>query len=663
MTLPIRKVVLLKHGVGYFERQGKIDGDANVDLHFRTDEMNDVLKSLTTLDLGEGIISSISYESTKPIEKQLEDVAVRLPEKNALTGLLTQVKGARVAVESGKRTVEGTVVGTETVTRRDREEVITHEQLALLVDGSDLETFDLLEVKRVRFLDDSLKQDLQHLLDILITAKKKDLKRLTIFARGTGEREIVVSYVVETPVWKTSYRMLLGTEKPLVQGWALVDNIQDEDWNDVALSLVAGLPISFVHDLYSPRYKRRPVVRVKEEEAYAPPELEAGIPKMAEEPWEDDADEEMNGMLSSVVDAPMGGAMPMARAAAAPRRRGRSEARAASVKVQTRAVEVGDLFQYRIENPVTVKRGQSALVPILQEPFGGKRVAIYNPEVREKNPMSAILFENTTGMTLEGGPVTVLEEEEYVGEAMLETMKPDEERLVPFSVELGCVITLDHKSDNRQFHRAQIANGYLYLYRYRIERKLYRIHNKLDRELDLFLDHRFNSTWDLEDTAEPVETTESFYRFRMTVPPKKVHDFEVKERGDTHETHALQHVDSTQIQFWLEQRYIDRKTTAVLEELHAMNLRASELNIRIEALEAEVQEIFRNQERLRKNLQALGTTQDEKGLRERYVQELSTEEDKLKEHRSELRRLKKSKQEAEEDLRTRLAELRFDAKL
>ena len=87
--LPIKKIVLYKHGVGYFERQDRISGDATIDLQFKAAEMNDVLKSHTVLDLGDGLISSISYESTKPLEKQLEEIAIRPPDENSLTGLIT----------------------------------------------------------------------------------------------------------------------------------------------------------------------------------------------------------------------------------------------------------------------------------------------------------------------------------------------------------------------------------------------------------------------------------------------------------------------------------------------------------------------------------------------------------------------------------------------
>lgn len=653
--LPIRKVVLYKHGVGYFERVGGIDGDTSVDLHFKAAEMNDVLKSLTTLDLADGLIASISYESTKPIEKQLEDISIRLTDQNSLTDLLAQAKGARVVVNLGTKKVEGTIIGIETVTRNDGELTLTSNRLVLLVDGEALQSYDLLDISSTVFLDESLRKDLQHLLSTLISAKKKDRKKLTIFAKGNGKREIHASYVVETPIWKTSYRVLLGNDKPLIQGWALVDNTQDEDWENVALTLVAGLPVSFIYDLYSPRYKRRPVVRIQEEEAYAPPILE-----QAEEGFADDESFPAGMMMSeSAVPAAAPALLRKKSAKISPNR----SAAAKPEPVQTRTVEVGDLFHYEIENPITVKRGQSALVPILQKTFDGKRVAIYNSEIREKNPMSAILFKNITGMTLEGGPMTILEEENYVGESMLDTMKPDEERIIPYSVELGCIISIDYSRNFTAYHLSRILHGTLHLYRYVIQIRTYIINNKGDKKLDLFLEHRFNQGWELVETAMPVERTENFYRFRMEIPPKQTTKFTAKEKGDTSETFSIQNVNRETVRVWLESKYISNTVSDNLHELAELNEEVEKFNRQIDALETEIKAVFQDQERLRDNLKSLGSSENERGLRERYVSEMSKDEDKLRDCRDEIRKLKIEKDKVEKKLRDRIEALQFEHKL
>lgn len=662
MVLPITRVVLYKHGVGCFERRGPVTGTCSVDLHFKASEMNDVLKSLTTLDLGSGRISSISYESVKPVERQLEDVAVRLGDSDAVSGLLNQVKGARVSVEIGGKTVEGTVLGIEHTTRKEGDTLVYVPRLALLVGGASVQSFELTELKGITLGDEALRKDLAHLLDILIASKKKDLKRLTIFAHGEGTRDLAATYIIETPVWKTSYRLLCtsGEEKPLLQGWALVDNTQDEDWEDVRLTLVAGLPISFVHDLYAPRYKRRPVVEVKEEAAYAPPMLESAVEMLDDEPSYGAAGFGPPGMAP-----PPRPAAPPAMAAPAPISGAMIRQRAiASAPVQTRTVEVGDLFQYEIENPVTVRRGQSALVPILQAEIKGRRVAVYNPDVRAKNPMSAVLLTNTSGATLEGGPLTVMEDASYVGEAMLDTLKPGEERLVPFSVELGCVITVDPASEITNVMHSRIGSGFLYLTRYRVERRVYVVTVKGERPLELFLDHRFTPGWELlesETGQKPVERTDSFYRFRIEAPGGKTTRFVVVERGEQTETRALTQTGRDDLSVWLTNRWIDEQARLVLGSLIDLREQTNELARKIQQREQSIADIFQNQERLRQNLAALGSTQDERGLRERYVGEMSQEEDRLKELREEVRRDKTLKESLEHDLRARLATLTFQS--
>jgi hypothetical protein len=650
--LPIRRVVLFKHGIGFFEREVEVDGDQSLDLHFKASEMNDVLKSLTVLDLGQGHIASIGYESTAPLDKRLEDIAIRLPEGTALTGLLDQVKGARVRCQIAGESIEGLIAGIETSWQRRGEQAVQTHHLVLWVDGESLRLFDLLEIRSLTFADESLKQDLGHLLDVLISGKKKDLKKLTIFARGNGRRAVNASYVVETPVWKTSYRILLGGEQPVIQGWALVDNTQDEDWDDVSLSLVSGLPVSFVHDLYSPRYQRRPVVEVVNEQAYAPPMLQAG---MAFEPGEREL--QARGARPVAAPAAMRHAPPPPPAAAMPR----SEAMARSARVETRVEQVGDLFEYRIARPVSVGRGASALVPILHASFDGKQVAIYNREIREQNPMSAILFENTTGVTLEGGPLTVLEGNRYLGESMLSSMKVGEKRLVPFSVELGCVVGVDHKSDLRSVHHTRISNGKLWLNRYQVKRTNYVAHSKLDAPLDLFIEHRFVDGWELIDTPAPAETTDESYRFRVRLPARGKLELAVSERGAQWESFGLSNLNRDAIEVWVDNRTIDQTTLSALGGIIELNDRIASLDATARDRERDVLAIHENQARLRENLQALGTGQDERRLRERYISELSEQEDLLRNLSATLVELRGQRALTDAELKRQISTLELDA--
>ncbi|MGH9856044.1 MAG: carboxypeptidase regulatory-like domain-containing protein, partial [Blastocatellia bacterium] len=274
---PLRRVTLYKHGVGYFERQGKVNGDQQVTFLFDAAQMNDVLKSLVALDLGKGAdkgkISAVTFDSIKPVDKRLEEFGISLDSTNAtgLTSLLGQLKGARVEVRAGPNPAAGIVVGIEKRARTQGAEKIETQELVLVSDGGELRSIALDQIRGVKLLDAKLREDLEQYLSILQSTIHKNLRKLTISTTGQGERDLFLSYVVEAPVWKTTYRVVLDAKsKPFLQGWALVDNVQDEDWKDVTLSLVSGAPISFIQDLQQPRYKHRPTVGMPEDISVAP---------------------------------------------------------------------------------------------------------------------------------------------------------------------------------------------------------------------------------------------------------------------------------------------------------------------------------------------------------------------------------------------------------
>src|SRR5262245_27442621 len=234
-TLPIRRVVLYKHGVGYFEREAAIEGDQAVSLSFKQREVSDVLKSLTVLDLDGGTVSAVSYDPTTPMEQLLAEIALSIPDSGSLKGLLPQLKGARVSVKpTGGTVVQGSILGIDKSENRTEFGLQEQVRLALLTDAGDVRTFDLFDLE-LTLLDDGIKRDLDFYLRTQLAAKKKDARTFTLFAQGEGKRTVRVSYVLEAPVWKATYRILLGEEspptavggsepQPLIQGWAVVDN-------------------------------------------------------------------------------------------------------------------------------------------------------------------------------------------------------------------------------------------------------------------------------------------------------------------------------------------------------------------------------------------------------------------------------------------------------
>ncbi len=667
-VLPITRVVLYKHGVGYFEREGPVEGEATLTLTFKQAEVSDVLKSLTVLDLDGGHVTSVSYDSTKPLEQLLAEVALSIPDQGSLVGLLPQIKGARVAVQPARAgamgvhaslqasgdTSEGILLGVDTAERQTADGISKTVLLSLLTESGEVRSVDLYGLGRLEILDPVLRRDLDYYLRTQLSAKKKDARTFTFFAQGQGRRTIRLSYTLEAPVWKATYRILLGEEgkPPLIQGWAVVDNTQDEDWEEVQLALVAGLPVSFVHDLYTPRYIRRPVVAVQETTGVLPPEVEEGMP--VAEPAD---------LLMAEV-APAGAAPAIYRKQAHLMRGGSERARVAvsSTPAQVRERKLGDLFEYEIEHRVTIRRNQSALVPIVLRPFEGRPVLLYNKQARAENPMRCVEFKNTTGLTLEGGPLTVLEGGSYVGEAMLDTLKPDEQRLVAYAVELAVHVLDNIDSHEERAHRVVIRRGQMQALYTQIQQTTYTWNNKSDREQTVYLDHpRQGKEWKLVDTPTPAETTENYWRFQFALPAKKVSALVVHQQRPLSRSYSLSDVTDQQLAYWLDQRYVDARTERVLRQVAEHRQQAALLEQQIQRLEQERSRIHTEQQRIRENLQALGDRSAEKELRERFVHTLNSQEDRLEQIDRELREQTAARDRYREQINQLLAELEYEA--
>ena len=279
--LPVQRVVLYKNGVGYFEHSARVRGKQELNIDFTTSQLNDVLKSLTVVDLGEGRISSVRYNSIAPLAERLK--ALRLPfgEQIARDDFLVALRGARVEVHSGSATAIGKLLSVDKTKKQTAKgDVIESTEFSIISDSGEMRNFDLGPGTSVRLADRDLNDEVGRYLSLISSSRSRDLRRMTISASGTGEREVFVSYVSEVPVWKSTYRIILPEKpaaKPRLQGWAIVDNTIGEDWRDVHLTLVAGAPQSFIQEISQPFYTRRPVVPLPESVQLTPQSHEATL--------------------------------------------------------------------------------------------------------------------------------------------------------------------------------------------------------------------------------------------------------------------------------------------------------------------------------------------------------------------------------------------------
>src|SRR5260221_7501157 len=272
--LPVRRVILYKNGVGFFEHLGSVHGSQDVHIDFTSSQLNDVLNSLTVLDLSGGRITGVDYNSEAPLARRLATLRLALGEKPTQAEFLGALRGARIEVRSGAApAISGKLLSIERKTRSSTTFTVETEEISLITDAGEVRSVDLNPATSIRILDSDLKLEVGRYLSLIAASRDQDVRRMTLSTTGTGDRNLYVSYISEVPVWKTTYRIVLPSKlekKPLLQGWAIVDNTVGEDWNNVELSLVAGEPHSFIQQLSEPYYGRRPVVPLPESVQLSP---------------------------------------------------------------------------------------------------------------------------------------------------------------------------------------------------------------------------------------------------------------------------------------------------------------------------------------------------------------------------------------------------------
>lgn len=643
--LPVRKVELYKNGMGYFEHLGSVNGAQTVEIVLPSAQLNDVLKSITVLDLGRGQIAGINYDSAAPLERRLAELPVNIGSAQGMVEFLNQIKGTGIEIRTPSGVVAGKLMGAETRTRSTGPGTSVQEvQVSIFGANGEVRLVDLESVGAFRLTESSLAGDIGRYFDLLDTAHQSDQRRLQIRTIGSGARQIFVSYTSESPIWKTTYRIVMDPkQKPLLQGWAIVDNTTSMDWTDVNLSLVSGAPISFIQDLSQPLYARRPKIPL--------PEGLQASPQVYEATLEDE------GVAGGVLGRVSGGqgvtvdptrfAVNEAKAMAsppAPQRQqpirvagnldaltelGVGAVARQQPAVETQASMVGEQFEYRIKQPVTIRRNESALLPILQSDVEGEKVAIYGTNNKDPHPRLAFWLKNTSGLTLDAGSVTVIDSNTFAGEGLVETIQPGESRLMSYAVDLGTTVSTTTGSERQRVERVQISRGVLRFTAKMVEKKTYKIRNSNEAVRWVVIEHPVRNGYSLSGVVKPVESSANYYRFKTEVKPKTTVDLVVQEESPQESRYSISSITPDQVGVWLRDRSIDPEIQKALENILAKKNELNGITLTLAALDKEQSDIFRDQERLRSNLQSLGLTPEEAALRQRYMRQLGEQENRL----------------------------------
>ena len=675
--LPVRRVVLYKNGVGYFEHTGHVHGTQELKIDFTSAQLNDVLKSLTVLDLNGGKISGVGYNSVAPIAEQLKSLRLPLGESTTLAAFLGALRGTRVQVHNGAVLVSGRLLSVEEKTiRSGKDETIKQLELSLVADTGELRTFPLTSALSVRVADHDLNEEITKYLSLISSARDQDLRQMTIASAGLGERSLFVSYISEVPVWKSTYRILLPTKadaQPLLQGWAIVDNTVGEDWKDVELSLVAGAPQSFIQELSQPLYTRRPVIALPETAMLTPQTHEGTLnepepAKVMMGPAAPSPAPLPGGIAGGVVGGVIGGeAMGMsskadrfrvlAKPAAEPESPTAEEA-AEAMEAEASGQELGDLFQYNLKEKVTILKNHSALVPIISSHIKAEKVTLWSAS--SERPLRALWITNSSGLTLDGGTFNVIESNAFAGEGLIDPLKPDERRLLSYAVDQA--VRVDHKDDveARPVTHIKIARGVMVQTSEQRDHQLYTIRSTDTQVRDVVIEHPVRAGWKLSDGVKPEETAASSYRFRVKIEPGKTAELKVDEVHPLESRIALSSVTDNQIKLWFNDRVIKPELEQALRKIVQQKNEIAGFESQMQTRQTQINNINQDQQRLRENMKALKGSVEEKALLQRYTRELNDQEDKLQAVRTEMENLAVKRAESQAQLNQMLQDLKLD---
>ena len=675
-SLPVTRVSLYKNGVGFFEHTGHITGNAAVTIDFTSGQLNDVLQSLTAIDLNGGRISGADYNSTTPLEQQLKNLPLPLGETPTSLDFYNAIRGSRISVTGNGAAITGRLLSVEerVIPSKvaDGENQPTKMFLTVVSELGETRTLELTPSTSVHLLDTALHTDVTRYLQLLDANRSQGLRHLTLQDNGTGARELRLSYISEVPVWKSTYRILFTAPKSpsdnqtaTLQGWSVVDNTTGADWINVQLSLIAGAPQSFIQPLSQPIYSRRPEVPIAQEAQLTPQTFDSSIdappppqpvsmgvagmgmaggsgsprPTLAMKSRSVNMGNGMPGYASESVMVNAAPAAPMNYEAAA----------SDSILPTTQTAAFDDFFAYNLTEPVTILKNQSALVPILQAKVATDPVTIVSyANGRAAQPLRALWITNTSGLTLDRGSFSIVEsgvpdgrslsggvqDGNFAGEGLLDPIHPNEKRLLSYAADQAVHVAVDDNKSATRITFIRGSKGVLNIHHAETHELTLTLHNAAPEtrtivsEIPVIQGWKLNTETNSSSTdPKPVETTATVYRYRTEVPAGGTASLHVGSNRDSYNTDYLANSDDNQLRFILTTTNNNPALVTALQPIIDARRRVADAQLAVDQTNKRLIDLRADEDRQRANVTALANA--DKGSRDRFVHDLNATEDNI----------------------------------
>ena len=618
--LPLRRISLLSSGVAYFEHSGNINSASPSDISFSFDvnAVNDALMSLTLNDPS-SVSPILRYTAANSLERSLQSLRINLSWNPGLGEILNSQRGEEIEVFA-PHSIRGRIIGVEQ--RWNNFGQLSDEaRLSLFTNGS-IALITLSDIGSFRFIDENINNDLIRSLDLLMTAGNSSSRELILTLDGRGNRRVSVSYVIPMPVWKVSYRLDLSHNLPLIQGWAIIDNDSDMDWDNVELSLLTGRPVSFIQNLYPPYYLNRPFVPLS-------------VPGFAEAVTHETADRTWNMVpQAESMPVPAARAMPeyMYAEQSLAMDRSTTTALAGGAAETAQSSIAGDQFEFTFRNPVTLPRRQSAMLPLLEGNLEAVRTLVFSGSAVQRgntiNPLISVELNNTAGMALPPGPITIYDSGTYAGDALLEFLPENEKRIISFGEDLSVSGSLS-SSGSRFVTGVSISGGVMTINRRQTHEWTYTIRNSSDTDKRLIIEHPITFGASLAVPEQPYEQTSSLYRFLASLNARETLDYLVIEETPVWERITLSQQRPETLLSYSTNQEIPPNVRAVLSQAVELRRVIDQAETAQRDLETQYSRLAAEQDRFRRNLEVTGTQSPQGQEYLRRMADLDTDIDNL----------------------------------
>ena len=616
--IPLKKVTLYSSGVAHYVHEGTVAGSGNIALLFSPAQINDVLKSLVVMDPGAKSLA-VNYQSEDTLRKTLESLKIDLSAATTLYDILKAQKGAEVELFTPHQII-GKILSVDKNSSKE-----TDTFFISLAAKDDIHIIAFSDIQSFTFTDKKRNEDLNTALALILDASAKNRKKLDIKIDAQGERKIGLSYVMEAPVWKASYRLDMGTDKAAFQAWAIIDNSTDLDWKNITLTLTTGRPVGFTQNLYAPYYTYRP-------------EVPLAIAQAAEAETFDSADRAVE----------YAAAMPLAEKRSAMMKKeaygytvaGYDEAEyddlqekndSAYFENQAEAGNAGEMFAFTPSKPVTLERQQSTMIPLTLASLPAEKYSVFSsiPYNERVNPKFCISIENTSGLKLPAGPITVLDGGEYAGDALLEFLPEAEKRLIAYGDDIE--VTGSKRADStRTIETVKMADGIMTTSYRQVQSTTYLIRNANKKERTVIVEHAKNAGFELMTKQALAETTANKYRFKFKAAGNTGTELKVEEARTYQSTQKIFDMNSNTFISYTTNSEIPEKVRKAFASIITEKEKVTAAERALKTLQDRQTEIGKEQDRVRRNLEAVGSESQQGRAFLTKLLKLETELDELK---------------------------------